>query len=213
MKERKIQSKERYLAAFINGTLIFIMIFLFSYSLSYLEFQRISNLQENTAYEIFEDKLDYSLFDEKDCDSTYSKISADLGFQGRVIDDLERKLGKGDSEVLFRKRFYSLIILEHFEFVKILNDQCNLNISTIFFFYSNKANDLEKSEKLGRLLGIVSERRSNLVIYSFDINLESDLVDKLENEYGVEESGTLVFGNGDKLISPQRISEIENHLD
>jgi len=96
-------------------------------------------------------------FDEKDCDSTYSKISADLGFQGRVIDDLERKLGKGDSEVLFRKRFYSLIELEHFEFVNILNDQCNLNISTIFFFYSNKANDLEKSEKLGRLLGIVSE--------------------------------------------------------
>lgn len=213
MKERKIQSKKRYLLAFLIGTTIFILIFSLSYAISYLEFRRISNLQEDLAYDIFEDKLDYSLFDEGICaNESFDRVSRDLGFQGRIIDDLERKLGKNNENVLFRKKFYTLIELEHFEFVKLLNERCNLEIQTILFFYSNSDPNLELSEEVGKLLDVVYNRNENLMMYSFDIDLDSYLTEKLKEKYMVDKSPTLIINEEVKVENPQNISDIEKHL-
>ena len=213
MEDRKIQNKKRYLLAFLMGTILFILIFLLSYSLSYFEYQRVSNLQENIAYSIFEDKLDYSLFNQQICSSeSFKKISEDLGFQGKIIDALEKRLGKDDKKVLFRKKFYTLIELEHFEFVKILNENCDLKIHTILFFYSNEKKDIEKSENVGDLLDVIHKRNDNLIIYSFDINLESDLINKLKNKYEVTQSPTIIINENIRILDLQNINDIEKYL-
>ena len=213
MVDRKIQSKKRYFAAWLIGTVIFILIFVLTYSFSYLEFQRISNIQENIAYEIFEDKLDYSLFDIEICSNeSLKKISTDLGFQGKIIDELEKKLGKDDKKVFFRKKFYTLIELEHFEFVKILNQKCNLERNTILFFYSNEDKDIRDSEYVGDLLTVINRRIDNLNIYSFDINLESDLIHKLKEKYDIEKSPTIIINEEIRIFDPKNMDEIEKFL-
>ena len=139
MEKRKIQNKQRYLLAFLIGTFIFTSGFIITYSISFWEYKRISNIQGVISYDIFKDKLGYSLFNKNICAQTsLRKISEDLRFQGRIIDDLEGKFGKNDERVLFKKKFYSLIELEHFEFVNDLNKECNSTIPTILFFYSNE---------------------------------------------------------------------------
>ena len=80
MEDRKIQSRKRYLLAFLIGTVLFILIFFLSYSLSYFEYQRVSNLQESIAYSIFEDKLDYSFFNKQICSNESFKIMKSLIF-------------------------------------------------------------------------------------------------------------------------------------
>lgn len=213
MEKRKIQSKKRYLLAFLIGTAIFILIFALSYAISYLEFRRISNLQVESAYEIFHDKLYYSLFDEQTCTvESFNKISSDLDFQGKMIDDLEKKFGKDDENVLFRKKFYTLIELEHFEFINLINERCDKDIKTILFFYSNLRSDLETSEEVGRLLTVAYNRNENLMIYSFDINLYSDLIEKLKEVYDIDKSPTLIINEEVKVENPQNISDIEKHL-
>ena len=214
MEERKIQSKRRYLWALIIGTAIFILVFGISYSISYLEFQRVSNLQSRVAYSIFEDKLDYSLFNLGRCsDESFKKISNDLSFQGRIIDDLERKLGKQNRLVLERKKFYTLVELEHLEFVNMLNEQCNNGINTILFFYSNDNKDLTKSEDTGKILDVLYGRhRKDLIIYSFDVNLDSDLIEKLKEKYNVKSSSTLIVNGKAPLYKPKNINEIEELL-
>ena len=213
MEEREIQSKKRYILAFAIGTAIFLFIFMVSYSFSYFEFQRISSLQGETAYEIFKDKLDNSLFSQENCSQEiYFKVSEDLGFQGQIINDLEKKLGKNNQEVLFQKKFYSMIELEHFEFVKEMNKKCDQNIQIIFFFYSNEKSEEDYSEDLGRLLDKVVERNPNLVIYSFDTNLDADLIKKLKKKYNVEEPNTLILNEEEKLVNPKGFLEIEEKL-
>jgi|SRR3989344_798777 len=214
MANRSIQSGRRYVLAFIIGTTLFLGGFLIVNSLSYLEYQRISNLQDRLAYKIFEDKLKYLLFGQEICsDDAYIKISEDLGFQGKIIDDLERKFGKDDTRVLERKKFYSLILLEHFEFVNLINQECGDNIHTILFFYSNEPKYLTQSEDLGRMLGTVYGRNDNLVIYSFDVDLDSDIIRDLKKKYFIQEPLEILIDGKVKLKDITSIDEIERYLE
>jgi len=213
MEKRPIQSKGRYILSFVIGTALFLLIFVISSAVSYFEFGRVSVIQGQLAYDIFVDKLDYSLFDKEGCNEEVSeKISSDLSAQGRIIDDLERKLGKNNKQVLFRKQFYTLVELEHFEYIQNLKEYCGKDVNTLFFFYSNEKDDLEKAEELGRLLDVVGQRNSNLFIYSFDINLESELIEKLKFKYGIDQPGVLVINNQFVLINPGNPEVIEKLL-
>ena len=214
MAGRKIQSIRRYILSLIIGTLIFVLGFILSYSFSYLEYSRISSIQGESSYAIFLDKLNYSFFNNDPClNSSFLDISEDLGFQGRIIDDLENKFGKNDERVLFRKQFYTLIELEHFEFVKLLNEKCRKNINTVLFFYSNEAGDVKKSEDVGKLLGAaVGKRENSLKVYSFDINLDSELIVLLKERYDVEKSPTLIINEKDKINEVNNIQDIEKYL-
>jgi len=212
MEKRKFENKNRYIISIIIGTFIFLLIFAISYSISYFELQRVSNLQVGVGYDIFKDKLDYSLFNAPICDEeSFDKISQDLSFQGRIIDDLEKKLGKQNGDVLLRKQFYALIEMEHFEFIKELNQKCGKKVDTIFFFYSNNDSELKESEEAGRILGVVYSRNENLIIYSFDVDLASNLVDKLENRYNITETPMIVINEKTK-VGVNNILEIERHL-
>jgi len=210
---RGLQSKKRYLLAFLIGTLVFILGFSVTYAVSLAEFQRISNLQGETSYQIFSDKILHSFFNKDICtESSFRKISQDLRFQGVIIDDLEKKLGKNNPQVLFRKKFYTLIELEHLEFVTERNKQCNESTNTILFLYSNAEEESVKSEDAGRLLDTLYLRNSNLVIYSFDVNLESDLIEQLIKKYEVETIPFLVINEDVRLVEFENISEIEKYL-
>ncbi len=212
-QDRPIQSPKRYFLAFVIGTLIFIFGFTLTTSISYLQFQKISKFQDETSYQIFNEKLGYTLFNKDICSSnSFQEISESLGFQGAIIDDLEKKLGKKNKKVLFRKKIYTLVELEHLEFINQLNENCNLSISTILFFYSNEQKDLGKSEETGRLLDTVNRRNDNLVTYSFDINLKSNLIDELKKSYEIKESPTIIINQNKKIISPKNIDEIEKYL-
>ncbi|MDD5700083.1 MAG: hypothetical protein PHH00_02735 [Candidatus Nanoarchaeia archaeon] len=212
--ERKFQDKKRYLWAFIIGTAAFILVFLISNGISFLEFQRISSIQDTFAYKMFEDKLYSSFFNQSVCgDESLDKVSQDLGFQGKIIDDLEKKFGKDSEQVLQRKKFYTLVEIEHFEFVQLRIKNCRLSKNTILFFYSNKEKDITRSEEIGRLLNeVYLKNEDNLLIYSFDINLESDLIENLMEKYDVTESPTLIINSNSTVTEPIRIENVENHL-
>ncbi|MCP6719541.1 MAG: hypothetical protein KJI71_04980 [Patescibacteria group bacterium] len=213
MKERGFQSGKRYIASFLIGAVVFILVFALTYSISYLEFGRVSNLQADVGYAIFEDKLDYTLFDEPICtNESLGEVSRNLGFQGRIIDDLEKKLGKQNKEVLSRKKFYTLIELEHFEFVNLLNEKCDRNVQTILFFYSNEESNIKDSGDAGKLLSVVHSKTENLMIYSFDINLDSDLIEKLKEKYDVERSPTMIINGEFKVENPQNLLDVEVYL-
>jgi hypothetical protein len=209
--KREIQSKKRYLLALLIGTAIFLIGFGITYAVSYLEYQSVVGMQDPISYEIFKDKLKHTLFEEDICtDESYIQISKDLAIQGGFIGDIEDKLGKNNKDVLFRKKFYSLIELEHFEFVKIINEECNRSINTILFFYSNEDKDLDSSEEVGNILGVLSQRnKDNLVVYSFDVNLDSEIISLLKEKYGVEGPQFVVLNENQTFTSINNLNDIE----
>ena len=170
-------------------------------------------MQNNFAYNIFLHKLDYTLFDKKMCYSeSYGEIAKDLNFQRAIINDLENKLGKNNKNTLERKKFYTLIELEHLEFVQQLNKECKQGVNVILFFYSNKEEDLENSEKLGRLLdNVYDNHQQNLIIYSFDVNLDSALIKSLKKSYDIDKYNTIIV-NEVKLTDIENVNDVEKYI-
>lgn len=209
--ERKFQNKKRYLYAFIIATILFILGFLITYSVAYVEYQRVVSLQDPVSYEIFKDKIKYQLFNEDICsDNSLMEISEDLRIQGAFIAGIENNLGKNNKNVLFRKKFYTLIQLEHFEFIKTINKECNKNISTILFFYSNNENERDKSENIGRLLGtIYQQNEENLVIYSFDTNLDSEIINLLKEKYNITKPIEIIVNENQSFTTITNTNQIQ----
>lgn len=214
MERRKIQNKKRYLYAFLIGTAIFLLGFAISYSIAYLEFQRVASLQGPLSYDIFQDKLQFSLLGKDICsEETYKEVSDDLAFQGRIIGILEERMGKEDKDVLFRKKFYTLILLEHLELINMINKECDKEINTILFFYSNEKEDIEASEYVGDILGILYEKnKDNMFIYSFDMNLDSKLIQSLKQKYEVSAPMKIIVNEEYPFTSLDNIRQIEQLL-
>ncbi len=210
---RPVQNKKRYFLAFLIGTLIFLLGFAITTSISYFQFQRISDLQGITSYGIFIEKLKYGFFEQNPCsEQSFRQISDDLRFQGVIIDDLEKKLGKNNPQVLFRKKFYTLIEVEHLEFIEQLNKECDSGITTILFFYSNEESDLGKSEETGKMLDYLYQQNADLIIYSFDMNLDSELIQNLRQKFNIQDSPTLIINQETKIIKPSHVNDILKFL-
>jgi hypothetical protein len=214
MEGKEVQSKLRYLLALLIGTSIFLSVILLSNVFGKVELNRIDSINGEMAQDIFKDKLIYSFFEEGICsEDTYNKISMDLRSSGTIINDLEIKFGKNDPDVLEQKKFYTLMLLEHLEFLINYNSNCDTSLPYILFFYSNQKDKLETSQNVGKTLDIVSKEHPKLLIYSFDINLESELIKRLLTKYSITQAPTLVINGKTTLENSQNINEIEKYLE
>ena len=75
MLERSVQSKKRYILAFLLGTFLFLLVIAISYFIAFIQFGKITDMQGVTAYSLFEKKLSYSFFNEDICNLEGSLIS------------------------------------------------------------------------------------------------------------------------------------------
>lgn len=208
MIQRKVQSKKRYLASFIIGTFLFILIIAISYSIAWYQYTRISNLQSELAYALFEKKSLNYFFGEDIClEENFKEMSDFLGYQGRILEDLENKFGKNNKQVLERKKFYSVLLLEHLDYVNDYNENCEKYQNTILFFYSNKDKS-EDSDKAGRILSRVNSQNRNVSIYSFDVNLESLIITRLKEKYGVDSYPKIIVNEEHEFFWPFSSEEI-----
>ena len=132
--------------------------------------------------------------------------------KSKIISDLEERLGKNNEQVLFQKKFYTLVLLEHLDFVNQINLKCNYSIPTILFFYSNKDETIDKNENVGNLLDHLSNKYSELKVYPFDVNLNDALIESLILRYNVNEVPTVVLGNGTSIVNPTNVDQIETYL-
>jgi len=211
--DRGFKNKTRYLIAFVLATFIFVLIFSLSYYLSYLEMRKITINQDQMIYDLFKDKLNYEFFGQDFCKTdSISKLSEDLSFQRSIIYNLEEKLGKTNEDVLFRKKIYTLIQLEHLSYLKEYNSKCNQTKDYVLFFYSNNKTDVKESERWGQLLDSFYYKHTNVSIYSFDINLDDELIDNLRQKYNITRSQTIIINDNYTIYNLNTLKDIENYF-
>ena len=209
-KKRKFDDPWRYLYAILIALFLMIFGFLASYSMSAFEYKRVSELQESVFYEFYKKQLIYDMFiDLNKCDlEYYEDISTTLDFQGAMLNQLEQDLSSKKEEIIEKKENYYLLQLSHYNLMKKLNEECSFNNDFILFFYSNDKNNIDNSERVGRILSSLKAKDNSVMIYSFDADSDSDLMNLVKSRYDVDEPLVLIVNEDTKLTGVRTIDDI-----
>ncbi len=201
----------KVLLAFLIATFLFSSGILIGYSVSYIKFQDVSNAQEEIKYDLLGINLEKEFI--TSCNPVIlSTISSELDDMGKSIDILEQRFGKTDSRVLNEKKKYVLLEVQHFLIVKEYKETCSKNINIIFFFYSN-SDAYENSRTAARIGNFLTElknkNRDSVMIYSFDYELEMNMIKILKTKYDITNPNMIVLNENEKFKGIDEISNLK----
>lgn len=199
----------RLALSFLIATFIFFSGFLISYLVSSYQCKAISESQERLRYNLLEIEIQRDL---GDCNNFNPYIfSGELDYVGSVTEALETRFGKLDPKVVEQKKVYSLIQAQHFLFVRENVEKCKIDLDVILFFYSNEWPYADSAEKIGLMLYSLKNRRE-VMVYSFDLDLDSSTIEILRDKYNISQPNTLIINENIKIESPENVEEIEGYL-
>lgn len=210
--EKRSLPLNRIILSFVIATILFISIFLVSYAISYSKYESIVSNQEDIYYNLLSIELEKELI-VSSCDFFNSYyISRELEEMGSIINILEERFGKKDEKVIKQKEIYSMLEIQHFNLIKEHNKICNKTIPTILFFYSNEENFVDSAEKKGYMLDSLKKINKDIMIYSFDYDLDNNLINILKKKYNIDKPNLIIMNEKHKIEELQNINELVNYL-
>jgi hypothetical protein len=196
---------------------VFIACFIFTFGIlagyfgrSILESSIIS-IQDSTKNELLSIETISLLDAQYPCStSILDTTSGKLNDLGSLISTLEDKQGKNNPDVLEIKKLYNLVEIRHMLLLMDREKNCNQTYNIFLFFYSNKQECKSEVDKWAFILGYIRKNEDTARVYSYDIDLNSELVKVLKDEYKIsgcsgvilnEKKLTKSTDNADQVIS------------
>ena len=201
-------------------TLAFLIaVFLFAFGLlaGYVAKEYIQGasltLEETARNEIIELETIYLLDSQFQCNTEALDItSSKLDNLGELITTLEQKKGKNDQEVLGLKKIYTVLETRHYLLISQRNKQCAQKYSVFFYFYSNGEKCHTPTKEISTVLTYIRNKYDFVRVYSFDVDLNSDIIGFLKKKYGADSCVTVVLDEQKINFTPANAAELEAYL-
>lgn len=198
MVSREINWQRLILAFLIATFLFFLGLFLGYLAKGYIS-QNSVELEQSVRNDIIDLETIYLLDQEFPCNpQILDTTSQKLDYLGELITVLEVKKGKFSPDVLELKKLYTVLEVRHFLLTEARSTQCGEDYDTVLFFYSNEENCQGEVDQASFVLTYLRNKYSSLRIYSFDKDLESDLIGALKSQYEIERCSEVIL-NKEKL--------------
>ena len=195
--ERQI-NVTKYIAVFAVTILLFIVGLLFGQFLTNQKYEDIQTIDENLKLELSDLEVQNSLAESYPCNNFFVySLGSRLDDLGNKLILLENQVGKNDKRVIELKKPYTLLLIQHYLLIKERAQKCNEEYVTVLFFYSNKPEFIDASEKQGYLLGYFANKYGydQVKVYSIDGDLDLGTVDSLKNIYNITYFPTTVVND------------------
>ena len=201
---------QRLILAFLIATfLFFVGLFLGFLAKGFIS-QSSVELEQQIRSDIADLETLYLLEDTFPCNPQVLDITSErLDYLGELITISEVKQGKFDPQVLELKKLYTVLQVRHFLLTESRNQECSADANTILFFYSNAETCESGVEETSFVLTYLRNKYDNVRIYSFDIELDSDLISTLKTQYDIEGCSNVVLNKKKILFPITDSSEIE----
>lgn len=194
MHRKKFDTK-KYLLVFFITTIIFVAGIVIGSWTSNNKMGDIQELQDTLRSETLDTELQYSLIEENPCEFVNTTdIVEQLYDIALKLDYMENILGAKDPRVIELKKYYSLLEIRQWLFNKKVNQECDNKKDLILYFYSNTKGACNDCEEQGFILSYLRKKQgTDLLIYSFDFDIESHTLDSLKNQYDIVSVPTLII--------------------
>ncbi len=185
--------KSRFIAAFFITAFIFLLMVVTNKYINDAKLNQLSNIYNDIRLDSLNAEVQYELISENPCIALdFDPVTEELFELGKKLTTMEDSLGKNNQQVLDLKRYYSILEIRQYLFVKKASKQCDKNATPILYFYSNEQ-DCKDCESQGFVLNYVRNAVQNVYVYSFDINLDSSPIKTLKAGYNITSVPSLVI--------------------
>lgn len=179
---------KKYIFAFVITTAIFATAFFASIFFSNKRVENVKSIQDNIAIDILSSETQFDLLKEVPCGNVSdSVLSPELNALGDKLSRTESERGATDEDILYLKKYYSLLEIKDYILSKKLAEKCGPAKKPVFiiYFYSNLG-DCADCEKEGFVLTRLKELYPDLRVYSFDYNLQLAAIDSMKTIYRIK---------------------------
>jgi len=189
---------KRYIIVFFITALVFTLAFLVSSVFSRNKLNQLQDIQEQIAIDILSTETRYSLLEKTSCAHSVSSLEEEQGLS-RELNDLARRLkfmesqlGIDDEDVVFVKKYYSLLQIKDFLLMEELSSRCGEELFTILYFHQGDCQDCQKqSLVLDELVQEYPETR----VYWFDKDVNTPAVQTMLSIFGITQGPTMVIND------------------
>lgn len=173
---------KKYIFTFLTTVAIFATAFFASTFFSQKRVESVKFIQDNIAIDILSSETQFDLLKEVSCQNVSdSMLSPELSILGDKLSHTENERGEKDEDVIYLKKYYSLLQVKDYLLSKKLAEKCGALKKPVFiiYFYSNKG-DCDDCTKEGYVLTRLKEKYPELRVYSFDYDLDLSVIDSLK---------------------------------
>ncbi len=189
---------KRYLIVFIITAIVFVLAFWMSSIFSNNKIEQLREIQEQIAIDILSTETRYSLLEKTSCLHSVSNLEVEQGLS-RELNDLARRLkfmesqlGEDDEDVLFIKKYYSLLQVKDFLLMEELTKRCGENLFTILYFHQG---DCDACQKQSLVLDELVEEYPETRVYWFDKDVNTPAVQTMLSIFGIKQGPTMVIND------------------
>ncbi len=187
----------KVLLTFLIATFLFFFGFFIGYLTQALLKSSTISIQDTAKTEILNLETLSMLESQYPCESYVVDTLTDrLDYVGGLISTLEERQGKTNTDVLELKKLYSILEVRHMLLVNDKNKQCNANYSIFLYFYSNDPTCKTPTDETAFVFTYLRRKFDTVRVYSFDKQLNSDLVKALLSHYQIDNSCSSVVFDG-----------------
>ncbi len=201
----------KYIFTFVMTAAIFATAIFTSTFLSDKRIENVKSIQDNIAIDILSSETQFSLLGEVPCANlSDSSLSPELNALGDKLSHTESERGSNDPDVVYLKKYYSLLQVKDYLLSKKLVEKCGAAKKPVFiiYFYSNKG-DCADCEREGFVLTRLKELYPDLRVYSFDYNLDLAALDSMKTIYRIKSSLPALVIADKTYIGFKSIEELE----
>jgi len=180
----------KYIFTFALTAALFATAFFASSFFSEKRVANVKEIQDNIAIDILSSETQFDLLKEVSCSNVNdSMLSPQLSEIGDKLSRTESDRGANDPDVVYLKKYYTLLEVKDFLLSKQFVAKCGAEKKpvSIIYFYSN-AGDCPDCEREGYVLTRLKEKYPDLRVYSFDYNLDLSVVDSMKRIYKITSS-------------------------
>lgn len=204
----------KYIFTFVLTATIFLTAFFASSFFSEKRVENVKEIQDNIAIDILSSETQFDLLKEVSCSNvSESMLSPQLSEIGDKLSHTESDRGSDDEDVLYLKKYYTLLEIKDYLLSKKLVEKCGSAKKPVFiiYFYSNKG-DCPECEKEGFVLTRLKEIYPDLRVYSFDYNLELSAIESMKRIYKINSSLPALVIEDKTYIGFKSVNDLEELL-
>jgi hypothetical protein len=178
----------KYIFTFAITASLFATAFFASTFFSDKRVENVKSIQDNIAIDILSSETQFDLLKEVPCANVDgSMLSLELSALGDKLSHTENERGAKDDEIVYLKKYYSLLQIKDYLLSKKLVEKCGAQKKPVFiiYFYSN-VGDCPECERTGYVLTRLKEMYPELRVYSFDYNLDLAALNSMKSIFRIK---------------------------